>query len=116
MSKEQTDEDMSVGSGAVAMPSFPLGMKSPTHKNNDDEIFRRKDWALFTVKSETFSKFEVGRNKYSRWNKYLDPEIEEEKAALDYAKRNPKHIIILRNSDNGALRQIRRLAVNEDIS
>jgi hypothetical protein len=104
-------DDTSVGSGAVSLPSFPLGMKSPTHKNNDDEIFRRKDWALFTVKSETFSKFETGRNRYERWSKYLSDEIEEEKAVKEYAKKNPTHTVVLQNADNGALRSIRRRAI-----
>ena len=111
--EESLDEDMSVGGGAVSLPSFPLGMASPTavHKYNDDQIFRRKDWALFPVKSETFAKFEVGRNRYERWKSYLDPEIEEEKLVSDYAKKNPSHTIVLRNSDTGALRSIRRRAI-----
>lgn len=111
MNVKQTDEDMSVGGGAVSMPSFPLG--TPAHKNNNDPIFKRKDWALFTVKSETFAKFETGRNRYERWHKYLDDDIEEERNAKAYAKKNPGHTIVLRNGDTGALRQIRRRAINQ---
>ena len=111
---QETDEDMSSGSGAVAMPSFPLGMTSADIKrgSNEDPILRRKDWKLFDVGSDTFKKFEVGRNKFARWKNYLRDEIDDEKAVKDYAQKNPKHILILRNSDTGALRAIRRKSSN----
>jgi len=107
------NDDMTAGSGAVSMPAFPLGMKSSDLKNGgEDSILKRTDWRLFDVGSDTFKKFEVGRNKFARWKNYLSDEIDEEKIVKTYAQKNPKHTIILRNKDTGALRSIRRKASN----
>lgn len=70
-------------------------------------------WRLFNVPSEIFRRFETGRNKFERWSKYLNLEDEEQMSLYNYAKKNTKHTIILRDSDNGALRSIRRRAMNE---
>lgn len=113
--EEVITDDMSVGSGAVAMPAFPLGMKSSDLKggtSEEDPILRRKDWKLFDVGSDTFRKFEIGRNKFARWKNYLSDEIDEEKAVKVYAQKKPSHTIILRNRDTGALRAIRRKSTN----
>jgi len=71
-------------------------------------------WRLFNVPSEIFRRFETGRNKFERWSKYLDLADDEQLSLRDYAKKNPKHTVILRDSTNGALRSIRRRAMNED--
>lgn len=70
-------------------------------------------WRLFNVPTDIFRRFETGRNKFERWCKYLDMADEEQQALYNYAKKNSKHTIVLRDSVSGALRSIRRRAMNE---
>ena len=72
-------------------------------------------WKLFNVPTTVFRRFETGRNKFERWGKYLDMSDEEQQSLYDYAKKNTKHTIVLRDSENGALRSIRRRAMNENL-
>lgn len=71
-----------------------------------------KNWKLFDVPTDVFRRFETGRNKFERWSKYLDINDEYQKTIVDYAKTKPKHTIVLRDSNNGAMRQIRRRSAN----
>jgi len=86
--------------GAVAIYDRPL--TPPKRKYKD-----------FDVPSDVFRKFSAGRNKFERWSKYLNLADENQKAIYDYAKKNRDSLIVLRNSDTGALRAIRRKASNE---
>lgn len=70
-------------------------------------------WRLFNVPSDIFRRFETGRNKFERWSKYLNMEDEEQQALYNYAKKNGRHTIVLRDSMSGALRSIRKRAMNE---
>jgi hypothetical protein len=70
-------------------------------------------WRLFNVPTDVFRRFETGRNKFERWSKYLNMEDEEQQALYNYAKKNGKHTVVLRDSASGALRSIRRRAMNE---
>jgi hypothetical protein len=65
-------------------------------------------YRAFDVEPEVFKKFETGRVKFERWSKYLDMNNDNHKKIYEYATKNKKHVIILRNSENGALRAIRR--------
>lgn len=82
-----------------------------TTPTNHPHLATRKpadDWKVFDVPTEVFTKFETGRNKFERWYKYLNLEDNEQKGIYDYATKNPKNTIILRDSTNGVMRQIRR--------
>lgn len=70
-------------------------------------------WRLFDVPTDVFRRFETGRNRFERWGKYLDMQDEEQSALYDYAKKNRGHTIVLRDSSSGALRSIRKRAMNE---
>jgi hypothetical protein len=74
------------------------------------EHFKRSSdsWKMFDVKTDTFRKFENGRYRFERWSKYLDTNDESEREVYEYAKKNPKNTIVLRDSESGVLRQIRR--------
>lgn len=70
-------------------------------------------WKLFNVPTDVFRRFETGRNKFERWSKYLNTEDQEQQELYTYAKNNSKHTIVLRDSTTGALRSIRKRAMNE---
>jgi len=72
-------------------------------------------WRLFNVPSEIFRRFETGRNKFERWSKYLDTTDTEQQSLYDYASKNRGHTVILRDSATGALRSIRKRAMNEGV-
>ena len=72
-------------------------------------VIRRK-YRQFDLEPETFRKFEKGKMKFERWSKFLDLKNENHKAIYDYAysNRGRDHTIVIRDSNTGALRAIRR--------
>jgi hypothetical protein len=100
--KEEVAIANSVAGGGVDLT--PHRKKKKTQK----ESFR-----LFDVPSEVFRKFETGRNKFERWSRFLDVTQENQKAIYDYAKKNPKRTVVLRDEVTGALRAIRRKSSNQ---
>lgn len=82
---------------------------TPTNHPKPTEHKRSSDtWKMFDVPTEVFRRFETGRNRFERWSKYLDANDEGQAEILNYAKSAPKNTIVLRDSTNGVLRQIRR--------
>ena len=94
---KKTEEDTNVS--AVASSDTGKSVMNPT---------AGKNWKLFDVCPETFSKFNTGRNKFERWSRYLNTEDEGECAVADYARTNRTHTVVLRCSETGALRAIRK--------
>jgi hypothetical protein len=92
----------STTTSAVAIADKPLGV------DKDKRVYRQ-----FDVSPETFNRFKAGRTKFERWKKYLNLQDDVEKSIYDYHRKNTGSIIILRNSENGALRSIRPKAANE---
>ena len=90
-----------VTTAAVAITALPLGAK------------KKRKYKDVNVPSEIFRRFDTGRNKFERWSKYLDLQDENQKSLYAYAKKNRNSVIILRDETTGALRSIRRRAVNE---
>ena len=109
---KQKKEDVSVGSGAMAMPAFPLGMKRKdvdgTKSTPSDSIAKRQTWKMFQVTNETFVKFKQGNSVFETWSTYLNLENDSEKGIYDYAQTNKSHTIVLKNSLNGSLKSISR--------
>jgi len=105
-------EDVSVGSGAVAMPAFPIGMKRKdvdgTKSTPSDTIVKRQTWKMFEVTNETFVKFKPGSSVFEKWSTYLNLENDSEKSIYDYAKNNKNYTIVLKNGLNGFLKSISR--------
>lgn len=63
-----------------------------------DRPFRKKrKFQAFTVNDDVFRRFKNGKSKYRQWNEYLNLEDEGEKQIYDWAKKNPKGIIVLKN-------------------
>jgi hypothetical protein len=85
MNKEETTTT------AVAIADKPLG------------TVRNTKYRVFDVSSETFSRFQIGRTKYERWSKFIN---ENERDIVSYYNKNKSSVIVLRNSENGALRAL----------
>lgn len=76
---------------AVAIADKPLGSTE------------KRKYRIFDVSPETFARFQPGRTKYERWSKYIN---EDEKNIVSYYNRCKESVIVLRNSENGALRAL----------
>jgi hypothetical protein len=71
------------------------------------KLLRR--YRQFDVDSTTFRKFVPGKQRFERWSRYLNLQDENHKGIYDYAyaNRGREHLIVLRDSDTGAMRAIR---------
>lgn len=83
----------------MAMP--PTGAAKPLRR-----------YKTFDVVPETFRKFEKGRVKFERWARYLNLQDQKEREIYDYAVKNWRDVVVLRDSSSGALRAIRRRSVD----
>jgi len=103
------DGAAAVGSGAIAnvtgdtptMAMPPTGAVKPLRR-----------YKMFDVVPETFRKFEKGRVKFERWVRYLNLQDQKQKEIYDYATRNRRDVIVLRDNSTGALRAIRRRSID----
>ena len=59
---------------------------------------RRKS-QTFDVPIEVFNNFAKGKKKWKKWSDYLNLQDDAERSIYDYAKKNPRGIIILKNGD-----------------
>ena len=75
--------------------------------STDVPVFRRpRKFAEFDVSDDVFDKFKNGKAKFRRWATYLNLEDVEQKKIYDFAKKNPRGIIVLKNSA-GSIKGIR---------
>lgn len=109
--KEFSEEVMGAGGVAAANKtgdspnmSLPPTAKSVSHV--------RRKFRQFNVESATFRKFQTGRSKFSRWSKFLNLNDETHREIYEYAKKNRDHVLVLRDSETGALRAIRKTSSN----
>lgn len=68
--------------------------------NTDIPVARTKKgrkYAAFVVNDDIFKRFQKGKKKFSKWSDYLNMENDGEKLIYQYAKKNPKGIIVLQN-------------------
>lgn len=63
---------------------------------------------VFDVDAHTYSKCIHGKKPYSRWAKYVDVENHLGKGIREYAKKNPKHKIILKDEKTDKMIYIKR--------
>jgi hypothetical protein len=72
-------------------------------------IRKPRRFARFDVSDETFNKFANGKTKFRKWSQYLNIEDQHEKKIYDFARSNPKGVIVLHNGDRSkAIRFNRR--------
>lgn len=63
-----------------------------------DQPFRKKrKMQSFAVNDDIFRRFKSGKSKYRKWSEYLNLEDEGEQAIYNWARKNPKGIIVLKN-------------------
>lgn len=52
---------------------------------------------VFDVDDDIFDNFRTGKNRYHRWDSYMDMQNEKCSKIYEYAKKNPQKKLILRN-------------------
>ena len=95
-------EDVSTSAASVGVGSVGIGFDPKLGKKGKQ----------FDVSTDVFRRFSTGRNKFERWNKFLDLNDENQKAIYDYATKNRGASVILRDSETGAIRAIRPKSSN----
>jgi hypothetical protein len=70
--------------------------------STDQPVIRKngRKFASFNVKPEVLSRFENGKKKYKKWSEYLNLQDETEQQIYQFARKNPKAVIVLKNGDN----------------
>lgn len=87
-----------ITTGAIGEPSEPV-------INNR----AARQYKEFNVSDETFLKFSKGKKKFDKWSNYLNMEDENDLELYNYAKKNHRAIIVLKNGDKArAIRFNRR--------
>jgi len=77
--------------------------------STDAPVVRMKKgrkYATFAVTDDIFRRFKAGKKKFKRWNEYLNLEDENEKMIYDYARKNPRGVLVLQTKD-GSTKAIR---------
>ena len=69
------------------------GIMKRVDEEYDDTFLGRP---VFNVSESTYSNFLSGKNRYHRWSKYIN--MNGDSHIYEYAKKNPKKSIILRNT------------------
>lgn len=87
-----------VGAPASGSPANVTGSKVST----DIPTIRKKKprkFARFEVEEDTFNKFKKGKKKFTKWSEYLNLADPEHVKIYNYAKKNPKGVLVLKNGD-----------------
>lgn len=88
-------EDIANVSGAGVSTDAPV-----VHVKNG------RKFATFKVSDDIFKRFKAGKKKFKRWNEYLNLEDEHEAKIYDYAKKNPRGVLVLQTAE-GATKAVR---------
>lgn len=60
---------------------------------------KSKKFGVFDVPDHIFRRFSKGKKKFDKWSNYLDLQDEEQNKIYQYAKKNPRGILILKNGE-----------------
>ena len=107
MSAKKEDTPSMTTSAAADKGGSPLKSKVVRNVNFGD------NWKMFDVDTDCFRKFSTGRKKFERWGRYLNLDDDTHKSIYDYATKYRKNTIVLRCSETGALRAIRKRSSND---
>jgi hypothetical protein len=86
---EKVNEDIANVSGVGVSTDQPVVSKKAARR-----------YAMFNVKDAVYNKFKNGKTKWTRWSEYLNLEDEGEAMIYNFARKNPKGIIVLKNGNN----------------
>lgn len=92
----EINEDMGAGAVGGGLPANHTGAAVSTNIPVIKKKATRK-YASFIVNDNIFKRFAKGKKKFAQWNEYLNLEDEGEKLIYQFAKQNPKGIIVLKN-------------------
>ncbi len=84
--------------GAAGAPANATGAAVST----DIPVIRKngRKFASFNVSPEVINRFQRGKKKYKKWSEYLNLQDETEQKIYQFARRNPKAVIVLKNGDS----------------
>lgn len=93
-----------VGGGIANVTGAAVSTDQPVIRKR-----RPRRFARFVVNDEVYNKFANGKAKFRKWAEYLNLEDDGQKMIYNFAKKNPKGVIILHNGkDSKAIRFNRR--------
>lgn len=78
--------------------------------STDAPVYRKgmkRRYQSFDVSPEVFRRFAKGKKKFRKWSDYLNIQDETERGIYAYARKNPKGILILKNSETGEMKGVR---------
>jgi len=86
-----------VGAGSLGAPSTNTAGASVDYP----KIYTRsgRKFATFKVSKDVLNRFQKGKQKYKKWSEYLNLEDETEHGIYNFARRNPKAVIVLQNGE-----------------
>lgn len=91
---------------SVLLEDAPVNSTGPAVSTDVSTIKKPRKFAEFQVDDEVFAKFKNGKAKFRKWSEYLNLEDATQKQIYDFARKQPRGIIVLKNS-TGDLRGIR---------
>lgn len=84
----------------------PVNATGVAVSTNAPAIRKKKKFASFDVSSDTFKNFKNGKSKYRKWSSYLNLSDDTHKQIYNYAKKNPRGILVLKD-EQGNMKGIR---------
>ena len=75
-----------VGNGAAVATDYPA-------------IRKKRKYGAFEVDDSIFRRFAKGKKKFAKWSEYLDLQDEEQGKIYQFAKKNPKGILVLKSGE-----------------
>lgn len=91
---------------SVLLEDAPVNSTGSAVSTDTPTIKRARKFAEFQVDDEVFNKFKNGKAKFRKWSEYLNLEDSTQKQIYDFARKQPRGIIVLKDS-TGNLRGIR---------
>lgn len=85
--------------GVAAVPANVTGHAVSTDIPTIRTGKKGRRFGTFHVEAETLAKFAKGKKKFSKWSDYLDLNNPKHAEIYNYAKKNPKGVLILKNGE-----------------
>jgi hypothetical protein len=76
---------------AVGATGASVGLDQPFVRK------KKRKFQEFVVNDDVYRRFSNGKSKYRKWAEYLNLEDDGQKAIYDWARKNPKGVLVLKN-------------------